>query len=143
MKSKELPAYCHPDQALKPEGVAVYYFSSPEGFDLTHCRRFMMDLNRPVDQREWYSIDTPPAWVSAHLFIGRGGEIWKLIDFGKKARPESDLLNVYLIGTQESGTTDEQQEALNSWLEEAKNEWGFDQVVSQPAGCRPPCALTD
>lgn len=137
MHNKQLPKFCASGRSLTPEGVVIHYFScknvDPERqFDLSACRNLMIDLNRPKDEREHYLLgDRDPKkrlYASAHIFIGRAGEVWKLVDFDKQAyHAGRSLLNdrsncnrwtlgIELIGTNTSGFTDAQYQALITLL---------------------------
>ena len=114
---------------MKPKGVIIHYFSAknvdkPREFDLDACRDLMIDLNSPREFREHYLKDPKsPAsrmYASAHIFIARDGETWKLVDFDKQAYHAGHsimndqkncnawTLGVELIGTITSGFTDDQ-----------------------------------
>jgi len=122
-----------------PSGIITHYFScknvDPENqFDLQRCWDLMVDLNLPKEERSRY-LKFPDsmegrAYASAHVLIGRGGEVWKLVDFEKQAyhagysmlngRPNCNAwtLGAELIGTNTSGFTDEQYEAYAKFIVE-------------------------
>lgn len=151
MHNKQLPKFCTSGRNLVPEGVVIHYFScknvDPERqFDLAACRNLMIDLNRPKDEREHYLLaDRDPKkrlYASAHLFIGREGEMWKLVDFDKQAyhagrslldnRPNCNAwtLGVELIGTNTSGFTDAQYEALVALLNDWRKQFNIGDTIA-------------
>ncbi len=134
MISKQLPKFCFSGRVMKPKGIVIHYFSCinvdrDHSFDLDACRNLMIDLNQPKNERCHYLKEPhhkiTRGYASAHVLIGRNGETWKLIDFDKQAyhAGHSSLngvihcnrwtVGVELIGTIDSGFTDEQYCALN------------------------------
>ena len=143
MKSRELPSYCRPGRPLTPKGVVIHHFSAkyadPENrYDPEVCRRLMMDLNRPIPDREWYLKDRGSRYyASAHLFVTRAGDLIKLIPFDQEAwhAGESLLagrdnlnkwtLGIELIGSEDDPFTDEQYGSLSGFLGDFLDEWGI------------------
>jgi N-acetyl-anhydromuramyl-L-alanine amidase AmpD len=84
-----------------------------------------------------------PSWpddrmyASAHVLIGRGGQVWKLVEFDKQAyHAGASILNgrsncnrwtlgIELMGTQDSGFTDDQYKALAALIDTLQREHGF------------------
>jgi N-acetyl-anhydromuramyl-L-alanine amidase AmpD len=146
MIEKLLPAYCWSRKPLNQvDGIVIHYFSAvnvdPDNADrMDVCYNLFMDLNRPKARREFYMRED--AWpsdrlyASAHILIGRGGEVWKLVPFDRRAHHAgvSEMngrqhcnawtLGIELIGTDESGFSKEQYEALADLLVEL--EWNHD-----------------
>jgi len=142
MKSKELPKECISGRDMQgPEGIIIHYFScknvDPEArYDLQRCWDLMVDLNQPKQFREHYLLDdrSPEErlYASAHVFIGRDGEVWKLVDFDKQAyhAGRSSLngrtncnkwtLGVEMIGGKDSGFTDDQYKSLATFIIDMK-----------------------
>ena len=147
MKSKILPDYCISGRALEAvDGVVLHYFSGKNvdpanQFDLHVCRDLFLDLNRPKADRSKYM--TTERWpdarmfASAHLLIGRHGEVWRLVEFDKQAyHAGASILNgrsncnrwtlgIELVGTQDSGFTEAQYRALAALLSDLRAEYGF------------------
>lgn len=148
MISKHLPKACISGRDMQgPEGIVIHYFScknvDPEfQYDLQRCWDLMVDLNTPKAEREHYLRDerspSDRMYASAHAFIGRGGEVWKLVDFDKQAHHagRSSLngrtgcnkwtLGIELIGTNISGFTDIQYESLAKFIAELKNKYNIE-----------------
>jgi N-acetyl-anhydromuramyl-L-alanine amidase AmpD len=141
-----LPAFCTSGRPLVPQGVVVHYFSGrnvdPEReFELDVCRNLFLDLNRPRSARQHYMQG--PKWpearmyASAHVLIGRAGEVWKLVEFdlasyhaGKSimnGRPNCNAfaLGVELVGSITSKFTDRQYAALAALLTDLMRRFGF------------------
>lgn len=134
MIAKILPQFCLPKRPLKSvAGVVVHYFSAKnvqpdDPFDLHACRNLMIDLNRKRADREHYMLGgkwpVDRMHASAHIFIGRAGEVWKLAEFDQQAyHAGPSLLNnrkncntwtlgIELIGDQHSRFSREQYLAL-------------------------------
>lgn len=128
MIDKTLPGFCYSKRSLENiGGIIIHYFSAINAepampFDMEVCRDLFLDLNRPKSQREHYLRDGPDErmYASAHVLIGRDGEEWKLVPFGRQAyhAGESILhgrrhcnnftLGVELVGTIDSGFTESQ-----------------------------------
>ncbi len=147
MFSKILPGYCVPGRPLDSvDGVVLHYFSAknvdPENaFDMHACRRLFMDLNRDRSLREWYMKDSRwPAsrmYASAHVMIGRAGEVWRLVEFDQQAwHAGASVLNgraqcnrwtlgIELIGSQHSGFTDHQYASLSELLARLEKDFGI------------------
>ncbi len=147
MRSKILPSFCINGRALhEVAGVIIHYFSGknvdPENqFDLDVCRQLFLDLNRPKIDRVFYmQADKWPdgrMYASAHLLIGREGQVWKLVEFDREAyHAGASILNgrngcnrftlgIELIGTQDSGFTRQQYEALATQLIDLQDEYHF------------------
>lgn len=148
MHGKQLPRYCISGRNLEEVGGAVvHYFSGknvdPENqFELEVCRDLFLDLNRAKDERDFYMLESKwpedRMYASAHILVGRGGEVWKLVDFHKQAyHAGSSILGgrrlcnrwtigVELVGTNDSGFTNGQYRALSELLVDLQTEHGFD-----------------
>lgn len=148
MKSKKLPSFCLPSRKLNDiGGVIIHYFSAknvdPDRWaDMLICRRLFIDLNREKIDREWYMKGS--AWpdermyASAHVLIGRDGASWQLADFTDQAYHAGySMLNgrqscnqwtlgVELVGTSDSGFTDEQYAELARFLIRVFSDYGLD-----------------
>jgi N-acetyl-anhydromuramyl-L-alanine amidase AmpD len=128
------------------DGVIIHYFSGknvdPDNqFDLDVCRQLFLDLNRAKRERVFYmQADKWPderMYASAHLLIGRGGEVWKLVEYEFEAyHAGASILNgrngcnrftlgIELVGTQDSQFTGKQYEALAEQLIDLQDEHGF------------------
>ncbi len=147
MQSKTLPSYCTSGRQMEGiGGIVIHYFScqhvDPDDlFDLVKCRNLFLDLNRPKIERERYmKADNWPdkrMFASAHLMIGRGGEVWKLVEFARQAyhagRSILDgrkncnrwTIGIELIGTNTSGFTNEQYEQLADTLVDLQNTYNI------------------
>jgi len=147
MKAKILPGYCTSGRKLDAlDGVIVHYFSGKNvdidnQFDLAVCRNLFLDLNRPKSDREFYMLEDrwPDGrmYASAHVLIGRGGEVWKLVEFDRQAyHAGASILNgrhscnrwtlgVELVGTVDSGFSQAQYKALATLLADLQTEHGF------------------
>jgi N-acetyl-anhydromuramyl-L-alanine amidase AmpD len=147
VRSKILPGYCINGRRLHAiDGVILHYFSAknvdPDNqFDLDICRSLFKDLNRSKENRELYLLDDKwpdeRMYASAHLLIGRDGETWKLVEYEFEAyHAGASILNgrngcnrftigIELVGTQESGFTRLQYEALAVQLIELQDEHKF------------------
>lgn len=147
MKSRQLPGFCVSQRKLAPKGIVIHYFScknvdGSKSFDLAACWNLMVDLNRPKVDREHYLLDERSSkgrvYASAHLFIGRKGEAWKLIDFDRRGYHAgvSSLngvtgcnqwtIGIELIGSIDSGFTDEQYCALAKLCKTFMKKYDFD-----------------
>lgn len=137
MHSKILPDYCISGRAINSvDGLVIHYFSGKNvdpdnAFDLSVCRNLFLDLNRPKTQRQRYMREekwpTDRMYASAHVLVGREGEIWKLVEFdrqayhagasimGKRKNCNRWTLGLELVGGQSTGFSEAQYEAL-SWL---------------------------
>jgi len=147
MKSKTLPAFCFSGRDMESiDGVVIHYFSgknvdSENKFDLNVCRNLMIDLNRCKSDREHHmkGIQWPDGrmYASAHIFIGRDGETWKLMDFDKQAyhagasklNGRSNLnkwsIGIELIGAIDSGFTRMQYSTLAQILIDLQEAYGI------------------
>jgi len=146
MKSKQLPIFCFSQRNLDPKGIIVHYFScknvdEDNSFDLESCRNLMIDLNRAKDERAHYLEDDRSRdarmYASAHIFIGRKGETWKLVNFNKQAYHAGvSFLNgvpgcnqwtigIEMIGTSTSGFTDHQYCSLAALCHALMGKHGF------------------
>lgn len=147
MLSKELPDFCISGRDLEAvDGVIVHYFSARNVdmenlFNLHVCRDLFIDLNLPKAKRIHYmQEDKWPGgrmYASAHVLVGRGGEMWKLVEFDKQAyHAGASVLNgrsgcnrwtlgVELVGTVDSGFTREQYAALAQFLQELQAQHSF------------------
>lgn len=147
MHSKILPSFCTNGRQLHAiDGVIIHYFSGknvdPDNqFDLEVCRQLFLDLNRPKRDRMFYmQADKWPEgrmYASAHLLVGRSGETWKLVEYEREAyHAGASILNgrsgcnrftlgVELVGTQDSGFTRKQYEALAETLIDLQDEHQF------------------
>lgn len=132
--NKVLPQFCIPNRPIKSvKGVIIHYFSAinvlpDDPYNLQECRNLMIDLNRDRADREHYMLGGK--WpvhrmqASAHIFIGRKGEVWKLVDFDQEAyhagpsmlnnriKCNEWTLGIELIGDQHSRFSREQYTAL-------------------------------
>lgn len=148
VNSKILPAFCIPGRSLREVGgVIVHYFSGknvdPERrFDMEVCRNLFVDLNRPRADREHYMLDEgwpqKRMYASAHLLIGREGQIWRLVEYDMQAfhAGTSQLhgrrgcnqwtLGIELVGDNQSGFSREQYVALAEVLLDLEEEYGFE-----------------
>ena len=157
MINRQLPKFCVSGRDMQgPEGVVLHYFScknvdKEKQFDLDCCRELMVDLNSHKSLRNHYLKDrnSPDSrmYASAHVFIGREGEVWKLVDFDKQAYHAGKsflngrtgcnkwTLGVELIGTNTSGFTDEQYASLAELLNNWRVEFGIelDQIAGHDA----------
>ena len=144
MISRVLPSFCYPNRQLEIGGIVIHYFSAKNvdadnRYDMDVCRCLFMDLNRPQAEREWYLLDGPEdrMYASAHLLIGRAGEVWKLIEFDKQAYHAGKsmmmgksncngwTLGIELLGDSTSGFTDAQYEAVGPIVGEQMFKRGF------------------
>jgi len=134
LKSKTLPGYCTSGRRLEElGGIVVHYFScsnvDPDNaHDLHACWNLFCDLNVPRLEREYYMrTDNWPderMFASAHVLIGRDGEVWKLADFDKQTyhagrsimngKPHCNrwAIGVELVGGPTTGFTKEQYQEL-------------------------------
>ncbi len=148
MKNKTLPAYCHPDRLIESvDGVILHYVSLrnvdyDNRFDMLGIWDLFRDLNRERGRRERYMLtETWPdkrMYASAHVLIGRSGEVWQLLPFNLQAwHAGKSILNgrrncnrwtlgVELAGTQDSGFSDSQYKALAALLVRLMDQYGFD-----------------
>ena len=148
MLNKLLPDYCLPGRSLRDvAGVVIHHFSCrnvdpAKIYDLEACWRLFCDLNRPKDRREWY-MKHDDRWsderhyASAHVLIGRDGEVWKLAEFGMETwHAGRSILNgrtncnkwtlgIELVGTATSGFQPGQYLALADLLNELVDQYGF------------------
>ena len=139
MKSKHLPAYCTSGRGMEPTGMVIHYFSArnvdpDRKYDMYACWDLFCDLNRPKAERETYLLEENwpdnRMYASAHVLIGRDGEVWKLVDFDKQAyHAGRSILNgrkacnqwtlgVELVGEQRSGFTPAQYLELAKLIHE-------------------------
>lgn len=146
MIDKRLPDYCYSGRKIKSvDGIIIHHFSClyvdpKHQFEIGACYNLMCDLNLPRVDRGHYlkeSGSTGRSYASAHLFIGRDGEIYQLMDFdliayhaGASRLNERDYCNsftlgVELIGTANSGFTDLQYDALAWFCSEQMKVNGF------------------
>jgi len=144
MISHELPSFCYSGRALEIGGIVIHYFSAKNvdadnRYDMDVCRRLFIDLNREQSEREWYLLEGPKKrmYASAHLLIGRAGEVWKLIELDKQAYHAGKsmlsgksncnqwTLGIELVGEKTSGFTDAQYEALGPIVDEQMFQHGF------------------
>lgn len=138
MRSKILPDYCVSGRKLDAlDGAVIHYFSAKNvdednQFDLDACRNLFKDLNRPRDKREHYMLDDifPEGrmYASAHILIGRDGEVWKLCEYDRQAyHAGASILNgrkscnrwtlgIELIGHDASGFSEDQYQVLAKLL---------------------------
>lgn len=145
--SKALPEHCTSGRALEAcDGVVVHYFSAKNvdvehEFDLDVCRDLFIDLNHPKAKRERYmTADKWPEdrmYASAHILVGRYGEIWKLVEFDKQAyHAGASILNgrsncnrwtlgIELVGKIDSGFSKDQYRALAELLFALEERYGF------------------
>lgn len=145
--NKLLPDFCSPQRRLKKvDGVIIHYFSArnadhKRAFYMDVCRDLLIDLNLARDERIRYmkGIKWPEVRMhaSAHLLIGRSGEVWKLVEFDQQAyHAGASMLNnrkncnrwtlgIELIGDQHSGFTREQYSALVDTLIHLENKFAF------------------
>ena len=150
MHSKILPEYCTSGRRLNnPDGIIVHYFSAknvdPDNrFDMNACRRLFLDLNRKKSEREFYMKERKwpehRMYASAHVLIGRSGEVWRLVEYDRQAyhagssilngRPDCNkwTVGVELVGALHSGFTEPQ------YIELAKIVKDFDLPIDQVAG---------
>lgn len=146
--SKILPEYCTSGRPLEAvNGVVLHYFSGrnvdvDNQFDMAVCRNLFLDLNRAKSERQFYMRESKwpdgRMYASAHVLIGRDGEIWKLVEFDKQAyHAGASILNgrancnrwtlgVELIGTVESGFSEAQYAALAILLADLRRLHQFD-----------------
>ncbi len=148
MLNKILPGYCISGRKLNEvDGVVVHYFSGrnvdPEHqFELQVCWDLFLDLNRAKAEREHYMTEGemwPDArmYASAHVLIGRDGEVWKCVEFDRQAyHAGASMLNgrqhcnrwtlgIELIGKDDSGFSKAQYSALVELLLELEERYGF------------------
>jgi len=147
VRSKILPSHCIPSRPLKSvDGLVVHYFSAknvnPDNlYDMGICRDLFVDLNLPRAARRHYMKEaTWPAermYASAHLLIGRDGEVWKLVEYDQEAyHAGASILNgradcnkwtlgVELVGTINSGFERVQYESLARLVIELEARFGF------------------
>ncbi len=95
MLSKLLPDYCFSGRPLEElAGAVVHYFSAvnvdgEDAHSLEACRDLFKDLNRPRAEREKYMLEDTwqdkRFYASAHMLVGRDGEVWKLCDYDRQA----------------------------------------------------------
>lgn len=147
MLSKVLPDFCTSGRKLEAlDGVIIHYFSGrnvdpDHPFDMNVCRDLFLDLNRPKERRSAYM--TGDRWpekrmfASAHVLIGREGEVWKLVEFDRQAyHAGASVLNgrtncnrwtlgIELVGTVDSGFSRAQYVALADLLTSLQAEHGF------------------
>lgn len=148
MHSNILPSYCISGRPLSSVGgVILHYFSArnvdPDNkFDMHVCRDLLLDLNRnKVVRKRYMKEDKWPAkrmYASAHVLIGRAGEVWRLVEFDQQAyhAGASSLngktkcnrwtLGVELVGDNHSGFTDEQYGALADFLKSLGTQYSID-----------------
>jgi len=148
MIEKLLPGYCISGKRFKKvDGIVVHHFScmnvDPENqFSISACWQLMVDLNLPKEKRLHFLKDKRSrdgrSYVSAHCFIDREGQIYKLVDFGYRAnhagasimntQPHCNgfTIGVEMIGTANSGFTENQYDALSTLSCELMSEHGFD-----------------
>ncbi len=146
MLHKPLPAYCTSGRALRPGGVVLHYFSARnvepmEPLEMENCWRLFCDLNRAKSAREWYmrgrEWPNHRMYASAHVLIGRWGEVWQLLPFDVQAYHAGTstlagrgncngwTLGIELVGTNTSKFTSAQYEALSALLDGWMREYGF------------------
>lgn len=147
MHSKSLPTYCIPGRRLEAvDGAILHYFSAknvdPDNrFNLEVCRNLLLDLNRPREHRQRYMLtDNWPEgrmYASAHLLIGREGEVWRLVEYDQQAyhagasylngRQQCNrwTLGIELLGDHESGFSRAQYVALADLLVDLEAEFNF------------------
>ncbi len=138
MRSKILPDYCISGRKLDAlDGAVIHYFSAKnvdadKAFDLDACRNLFKDLNRAKANRELYMLeDNWPIgrmYASAHILIGRAGEVWKLCEYDRQAyHAGASILNgrescnrwtlgIELVGHNASGFSEDQYRALAKLL---------------------------
>ncbi len=148
MRSIILPDWCISGRKLEAlDGVVVHYFSGrnvdpDKQFDLEVCRNLFLDLNRAKDEREFYMREKKwpdkRMYASAHLLIGREGEVWKLVDYARQAyHAGASILNgrascnrwtlgIELVGSIESGFSKAQYLALVSILVMLEDEYSIE-----------------
>lgn len=147
MISRTLPHYCTSGRAMESvDGVVVHYFScqhaDPDNqYEMGACRQLFLDLNRPKSEREHYMLEEKwpddRQYASAHLLVGRGGEVWKLVEYEKQAYHAGRsilggrrncnrwTLGIELVGTNTSGFSDAQYASLAALLVELQDLYGF------------------
>lgn len=127
-------------------GVVIHYFSArnvdeENEFNPQACFNLFLDLNRPMEEREFYMKSQPWTesrnYASAHYMIEREGKIWQLVDTDKQAYHAGKsgmsgrencnrwTLGVELIGHQHSGFTREQYLALTGLLLRLEEDYHF------------------
>lgn len=147
MLSKKLPEFCISGRPIESiGGVIIHYFSAKNVdaenmFNMYACRDLFIDLNLKKDKRLKYMTDDrwPDGrmFASAHVLIGRNGEVWKLVEFNKQAyHAGASLLNgrqgcnkwtlgVELVGSIDSGFTIQQYTSLTELLKYLQAEYRF------------------
>lgn len=148
MKSRQLPDHCTPGYTLrKIGGIVIHYFSAKNvdvdrKYEMSACWDLFVDLNLPKEERYRYLREdkwpNDRMYASAHILISRDGEVWKLVDFDKRAyHAGRSMLNgkkncnrwtlgIELLGDANSGFTDEQYEALAKIVDEKMLEHDFE-----------------
>lgn len=147
MLSKVLPDFCISGRPMESiDGVVIHYFSArnvdPENlFEMNVCRDLFIDLNLKKEDRVHYMKDDKwpggRMYASAHMLIGRSGEVWKLVEFGNQAyhagssimngRSECNrwTLGIELVGSVDSGFTNDQYISLAEILTYLMEEYRF------------------
>ncbi len=153
MHLKLLPEFCFSQKRLqRPAGIIIHYFSAThpdlrsieDPYSLADCYKLFVDLNRPGDQKLCLPVDryAKRGYGSAHFLIDRNGFEWQLVPKTQIAYHAGDsVLNgrkncnswtfgVELIGTIDSGFTEEQYDAVarrcaTLSVEFAIKDWSF------------------
>jgi N-acetyl-anhydromuramyl-L-alanine amidase AmpD len=146
MNSRILPDFCIPGRLLKPQGIVVHYFSArhvdpARAYELEVCRDLFIDLNLAKQARKKYMRAAKwPAdrmFASAHLLVGRSGEVWRLVEYDQqayhagasimngRANCNAWTLGIELIGTITSRFTMAQYKALGALVVELGDRYGF------------------
>ena len=138
-----LPPNCYGGK-ITPSGLIVHYFScinvDPDNpYDIDNCRVLFEDLNLDEKDRTKYKDigSKERLYASAHLLIGRENDCIKLVPENKKAYHagvsyykglknwNKFSLGVELVGSEDSGFTDFQYNALAWYTQMCMAKYGF------------------
>lgn len=127
IRTEILPPHCYSQNEITVEGGIIHYYSAvnvdPDNkFDYKSCRRLMIDLNRPVDERQWYKMEDLKnrVYASYHYMVPREGDPINLVPPTKRAwhAGESTMMGrddcnswtigISLLATHTSGFTENQ-----------------------------------
>lgn len=129
---------------IKINGVTLHYISAiyidpKNALDMQTNWNLLFDLNRDKSDRLYYPMKTLPKriYASYHSLIGRDGSEWLLVPEGKKAYHAGSsswngvpncnmwMYGIGMIGTKETGFTEEQYEAVAKRCAALMKEYGF------------------
>ena len=140
-----LPEHCYNQNTeIKIDGITLHYISAinvdqANALDTQAVWNLLLDLNFTRENRLYYPMRTMPgrAYASYHSIIGRDGEEWLTVPADKKAyhagasswegRSNCNMwmYGMGIIGTKDSGFTDEQYRRIGKSCAALMKEYDF------------------